>query len=159
MAIVIRGKSKCPLCGKLIEEGQEIESFSPFVANELDPLYMFTDGAFHSTCFYNHPLAEKAQARWAEIVERNGRGKRLCVVCKREIKHPDDYFTIGHLVEDRNHSLYRYNYCEAHRSCLPRWSELPYVYKLIEDLRESGTWEGPTLDRLLSELKGSRIFT
>lgn len=153
MAVIIEGKTVCPLCGKTINEGQEVVAFSHFVPNELDPIWMFSDGAFHATCFYEHPLAEKAQARWREIIERLSPGSRFCVVCKKEIKDWQDYFTLGYLVDDASHPLYHYNYTQAHRSHLSKWAELPYVYELIEDLRQSGTWQGDGLDRLSAELK------
>lgn len=154
MAIIVDGM-KCPLCGKPLEEWQQIVAFSPFVNNERDPLWVFSDGAFHAQCFLNHPLAEKAQARQKEILERLGPGNRFCVVCGREITDPDDYFTVGHLTEDENHPLYRYNYTQAHRSHLNTWSEMSYVYELIEDLKHTQTWRNAALDRLLVELRES----
>jgi predicted nucleic acid-binding Zn ribbon protein len=154
MAIIVDGMM-CSLCGKPIEKGQQIIAFASFVANELDPLWIFNDGAFHSECFYKHPLAEKAQARQKEVLEQLGPGNRFCVVCKRKIIDHDDYFTLGHLTEDERHPLYRYNYVQAHRSHLSKWSELPYVYELIVDLERSSTWRGNTLNRLLIELRES----
>lgn len=153
MAILIYGKTECPLCGKPIWEGQKVVAFSPFVDNELDPLWMFNDGAFHAGCFYEHPLAEEAQRRYQEIRKRHGPDNRFCVVCKREIRDPDDYFAVGHLVENVLHPLYRYNYIQAHRSCLPRWDELSHVYELLKDLKQSGAWQGQSLDELLAELR------
>lgn len=159
MAVIILGKSKCPLCCKLMREGQNLISFPHFVANELDPAWVFSDRAFHVECFQSHPLAEKAQTRYEEIMARSGPGNRFCVVCKGAITDPDDYFTVGHLVDDEHHPLYRYNYTQAHRSHLSAWAELTYVYKLIEDLKQSGTWQGEALDRLLTELSAAVPFT
>ena len=159
MAIMVYGKTKCPLCKKPIQEGQEIVAFSPFVSNELDPLWVFNDGAFHAECFYEHPLAEETLARYKEIREHHGPGNRFCVVCKREILDPDNYFAVGYLADDVFQPLYRYNYTQAHRSCLPRWAELPYFYELLEDLRQSGTWLGKSLNELLAELRDVSSFT
>ncbi|MFL6286025.1 MAG: hypothetical protein ACJ74Q_23020 [Pyrinomonadaceae bacterium] len=159
MAILIYGKTECLLCGKPIYEGQEIVAFSPFVSNELDPLWVFNDCAFHTECFNEHPLAEEAQARYKEVRERHGPGNRFCVVCKKEIFDPDNYFAVGHLVEDVFHPLYRYNYMQAHRSCLPKWAELSYFYELLEDLRQSGNWLGKNLDEFLAELRNASPFT
>jgi hypothetical protein len=152
MAIIIRGKSKCSLCGAIIQEGQEVVAFPPFVPNELDPLWIFNDGAFHADCFYSHPLASKAQTRYKEIKAHTGPGNRLCAVCKKQIKDPDEYFTLGHLTGDESHPLYSYNYMQAHQSCLPEWPELPYLYEQVEKLMHSGTWEGRALERLLADL-------
>src|SRR5437660_6137761 len=100
MAIVIDGKTKCPICGMLIRQGQEIVPFPAFVSNELDDLWFFNDAAFHSACFHAHPLAEKAVGRLNEFRKQTGAGKRFCIVCEKEIYHPDDYFAVGHLVEE-----------------------------------------------------------
>jgi hypothetical protein len=153
MAIVIRGETKCQFCGKVIVEGQEAVSFPNFVANQMDPLSVFSDGAFHAECFHSHPLAQKAQGRYEEVLVRNGPGNRVCVVCEKEIIDPDEYFTFGHLIEDESGPVYRYNYVQAHSSCLPKWRELAYATTLIQDLKDSGTWQGKALGILLAELR------
>lgn len=159
MAIVIEGKTPCLLCWRVIEAGQEIVGFPAFVTNELDPLLLFNDAAFHEECFIKHPLAEKVLKRVEELRRRTGPGNRFCVVCGKEITNPDDYFTMGYLVDDPHHPLYHYNYTQAHHSHLPKWAELPYVYELIEDLKQSGTWRGETLDKLSDELRIALPFT
>jgi len=153
MAIIIRGKTKCHFCGTVIEEGQKVSSFPHFVSNELDPLSVFDNGAFHLDCFQNHPLAEKAERRYEEILQRNGPGDRVCVVCNKQITNPDDYFTIGHLTDDQAAPLYVYNYTQAHSSCLSDWAELRRVYELVNDLQLSGKWRGNALEAILLELE------
>jgi hypothetical protein len=153
MAIVIRGDTTCQFCEKVIEEGQEVISFANFVANEADPLRVFSDGAFHAKCFYRHPLAQDAQSRCAEVLARNGPADRVCVVCQKEIKDPDEYFTLGHLTEVQAAPAYRYNYTQAHSSCLPKWRELASVITLIQELKDSGVWRGNALDDLLTKLE------
>ena len=152
MAIIIRGKSKCTLCGKFLEEGQEVVAFSPFVGNELDPLWVFSDAGFHADCFHQHPLSGEAKARYENSLKRTGPHNRVCVVCKREIKDPDDYFTLGYLVSDRFHPLFPYNYTQAHCSCLPKWPECFHLYELIKDLAQSGDWRGNGLEQILTLL-------
>lgn len=153
MAIIVRGKTKCPLCGQLIKDGEEAVGFPNFVGNELDPLWVFTDGAFHAECFHTHPLSEKALERCDEAIKRNGPRNRVCVVCEKQITDPDEYFTLGHLTADEAAPLYRYNYVQAHSSCLPKWRQLTYVTKLIQNLKDSGTWQGNALGILLAELR------
>lgn len=156
MAIIIRGKTNCHFCGAVIDDGQEVTSFPHFINNELDPLSVFDDGAFHSECFRNHPLAEKARNRYEEILQRNDPANRNCVVCNRRITNPDDYFTIGHLTDDATAPLYDYNYTHAHSSCLPDWVELRRIYKLIGDLHSSGSWRGHALESILRELEEAK---
>jgi hypothetical protein len=155
MAIIIGGKTECGFCGAVIEGGQKAASFGSFVSNELDPLSLFNDGAFHMDCFRNHPLAEKAEERWAELQQRLGPGNRVCVVCDKKIEDPDEYFTLWHLIDDPAAPLYEYNYTQAHSSCLPHWSELRKVYKLLKDLQSSKSWRGKVLEKILPELEGA----
>ena len=153
MAIIIRDKTKCHFCGAVIQAGQEVISFPHFINNELDPLSVFDDGAFHLECFNIHPLAEKAQKRYEEILQRNGPANRECVVCKKQITNPDDYVTFGHLTDNSAAPLHDYNYTQAHSSCLQRWAKLPHVYELLKDLHLSGSWRGNALETVLLELK------
>jgi hypothetical protein len=153
MAIIIRGKTKCHFCGTVIKDGQEVRSFPHFITNELDPLSVFDDGAFHEECFDNHPLADKALKRYEEILQRNGPACRYCVVCKKQITDPDDYFTMGHLTDNPATQLYDYNYTHAHSSCLQQWAELRKVHKLVKNLHLSEYWRGQGLARILLELE------
>lgn len=158
MAIIIRGSSKCSLCGKVIEDGQDVVAFSPFVGNELDPLWIFNDRGFHRACFEAHPLAGEAQASFEKGLEQ-ARFHRFCVVCKKEIMEPDDYFATGYLTADASDPLYRYNYVHAHLSHLPGWPELPYLYELIKDMKEAGSYRGKALDRLEDEIRSALYLT
>jgi hypothetical protein len=105
-------------------------------------------GVFEST-----PLAERVLTRAGEAKSRTGPGRRVCVVCGKKITNYGDYFLIGHLADDPGHPLHRYNYVQAHRTCLPDWADLPSVLELIKGLKLSGTWQGDYLDRLSAELK------
>ena len=51
MAIVLRGKTECSICGKVILSGDEIVSTSHFIADKDDPLWRFSDSAMHHSCF------------------------------------------------------------------------------------------------------------
>src|SRR5438034_11391672 len=64
MALLIRGKTKCSLCGQVITDGEEVMSFGPFVTNRRDPLLRYSDQSFHAAHFWRQPDAEKAMARW-----------------------------------------------------------------------------------------------
>ena len=155
MAIIINGKTKCDLCGALIGDGQKATSFAHFISNERDPLAIFNDGAFHSYCFRNHPLADKAQKRSEEILQRLAPNNRICVVCNELITNPDDYFTVWHLTDIPAAPLYDYNYTQAHSSCLPQWADLRKVYALVKDLHLSESWGGQALGIILLELESA----
>jgi hypothetical protein len=74
-------------------------------------------------------------------------------VCDRQIENPDEYFTLWYLVDDPAAPLYKYNYTQAHSSCLPDWAELRKVYRLIKDLQSSEGWRGKVLERILPQLE------
>lgn len=152
MAIFIEGM-KCRLCDRPIMKGQAMVSFSPFVANEVDPLFRFNDGVFHEECFEKEPLAELAEVRYAEVSEQSKPEKRRCRVCDKLIVDPDDYLPLGHLTDDTQHPLHQFNYTHLHRSCLGQWSDLQQLVDLVEKQMEAGAWRGSGIRWILKSLK------
>jgi hypothetical protein len=57
MALLIRGKTKCPLCGDTIEHDQEVAAFPAFLPSG-HPLGTFSDAALHKTCFQQDARSE-----------------------------------------------------------------------------------------------------
>lgn len=51
MAVIIRGKSKCSVCGKVIDERDQIVATSQFITDANDPLWKFSNTAMHKRCF------------------------------------------------------------------------------------------------------------
>lgn len=51
MAIIIPGKTLCPLCDDVITESDEIVGVPHFIADKNDPLWRYSDAAFHRACF------------------------------------------------------------------------------------------------------------
>jgi hypothetical protein len=152
MAIVILGKTVCPICNRVIEDEKQVVSFPPFVTNELDPLILFHDSALHEECFRRHPLATAATKRLEEMHDKTAPVSRRCSVCTRLIVDPGDYFTLGHLVTAENHALWPYNFTQFHRSCLPDWQDRVFVKSLLEELLSSGKWRGPAIRWVLDGL-------
>jgi hypothetical protein len=54
MALLIPGKTQCPLCGKVIEQGQATAGFPAFLGSS-HPLSRYSDAVFHADCFVNCP--------------------------------------------------------------------------------------------------------
>src|SRR5262245_42022327 len=108
MALIVVGRTVCPLCRRVIAAGDEYISFPAFIANKLDPLILFNDAAFHQPCFAKHPHAAAAISLLADFEARSGSAGRRCTVCKQPITDPDAFFTLGHLVSDRADPLYGY---------------------------------------------------
>jgi predicted nucleic acid-binding Zn ribbon protein len=153
MALLVRGVSTCPICGRVIEADDAVVSFPAFVANSKDPLHRFSDASFHERCIEQDPDGRRAQAVAHEVIDRLGPGHRACAVCSEEISDPDDYFTFGYLTSDSDRPAFAFNYVQLHRSHIGSWPELRAAIAALDDLRRSGEWEGPALGSLIEELR------
>ena len=152
MATFIPG-IRCAISGRSIGSASEAVMFPAFVANEADPLYIFSDAVIHADVFRTHPLAADAQSRFEEARQRTAPHNRQCFVCGQSITDPDNYVGLGYLVEPRSSSLGRFNYAHFHRSCLATWRGLPELIAELEKLDGSGAWKGEALKRLIAVLR------
>jgi len=59
MAIVVPG-ARCKICGKPMEQTDDLVGFPSFVVETDNPLNFFSDAAFHRNCLKEHPLADAA---------------------------------------------------------------------------------------------------
>jgi len=152
MAIFIPGMP-CAISGKPIMRVDDLVAFPPFVANEADPLYVFSDAVIDRDVFLSDPRADDVQVRYEEFRERTSPTNRICAVCGNRFTDPDDYLGFGHLVSDPRHPLHPFNYTQVHRSCVPRWDQTDRVLELLERLQVSGEWRGSALARLIDSLR------
>lgn len=148
---VINGITQCGLCGHSIRDRDEIISFWAFVSNQADPLWIFSDKAFHRSCFLANPYAELALSVYEDWLQKGS--NKICVVCHQIIVNPDDYIGFGLLTSDKNEDIYRYNNLHFHRQHVSQWVELPQAYHLLEAYQSSRKWIGDGLKRLLQELE------
>lgn len=58
MALIILGSTECALCGKVLQEGDEVTSLSP-IADKQHPLYQYFDAGLHKQCFENWDKKEE----------------------------------------------------------------------------------------------------
>jgi hypothetical protein len=137
-------------------KGQGLKMLPPFVANEADPLFKFSDGAFHEECFRLDPLSSKVGRRLDEMSERSNPSSRRCLVCSKVINDPDDFFSLGHLTDDPEDPLRQFNFAQFHRSCLPIWSNLTVVRNFAEKQVESGAWKGSAIQKLVDILRNAK---
>lgn len=128
-----------------MRSGDRVIVFSPFVANERDPLFIFSDGVFHEECVDQHPLGSTALAVHQETVERLAPSRRLCDACGCLIVDPDDYFTTGYLTSDPADPLHAFNFVQLHRSHFSVWPRMTELRRLLEEERARGRWQGATL--------------
>ena len=63
MALIIRGKTECPLCREVVSSDDDIVATSHFIGDPKDPLWQYSDAAFHRRCF-------AAWARRDEFIKR-----------------------------------------------------------------------------------------
>jgi hypothetical protein len=54
MAFLFPGKTRCPLCGNVIHEGDAVVAFPAFLGPG-HPLSRYSDAAFHGACFARCP--------------------------------------------------------------------------------------------------------
>jgi hypothetical protein len=71
MALLFRGRTRCPLCGQVIQEGDQAVMFAPMVPDPADPLHVFHDASFHAACFDAHPLSDAAEEGWGDRFSRD----------------------------------------------------------------------------------------
>src|SRR5579859_4065345 len=50
MALILRGKSKCSICGLTLESGQDIVLHPHFLTSD-HPLWKFSDSGMHRACY------------------------------------------------------------------------------------------------------------
>lgn len=155
MSIMIFG-TPCSLCGNPMLKGQKIKMLPPFIANEADPLWRFSDGSFHEECLLLDPLGGEIDRRVAEVVERTNPSKRQCLICGQVIDDPDDYFSLGHLTGNSESPIYKFNFGRFHLSHLHLWSELSSVCAFAEEQIKSGAWRGRGMEFIVEVLKSAK---
>jgi hypothetical protein len=155
MALLLRGKSECSLCGQIIkdEDIASVRLFPAYVLNELDPCFLFSDASFHETCVSKHPYGSYAIRRAEEWYSKVGPGKRKCVVCAEEVIDPDNYLLIEHLSDREGDPLRAFNYTHLHKSCIPKWGERLRFIELVNAAVVSGLLKSPYFDRLINEIR------
>jgi DNA-directed RNA polymerase subunit N (RpoN/RPB10) len=157
MATFIPG-IRCAISGRAIGSANEAVAFPPFIANEADPLHVFSDAVVHADVFRTHALAADAQLRLEEARQRTAPNNRRCFICGQLITDPDNYLGLGYLVENRSSPLYRFNYAHFHRSCLATWQGLSGLVTELEALDGSGLWKGEALKRLITALRSESVL-
>ena len=64
MALILRGKTQCSICGVVIKDGDPIVSTTHFIVDENHPLWRFSDSGMHKSCFLAWPLRETFVERY-----------------------------------------------------------------------------------------------
>lgn len=157
MAILLRGKTTCPICGMVIAEGDEAVLFPHFILNEDDPLYALSDTACHAACVDRDPLIASMLAASEAYLNNSGPGKRICAVCGNEVRDPDDYLFIGYLADPSDDPLGKFNYTHLHKSHVSGWEKAEEFLGLARAAIDAGRWRGKALLKIVQEVEASRI--
>lgn len=72
MAIVLRGKTQCALCGHIIQQSDAVRAFPAFIADQTHPLWRFSDAAFHSDCFEHWPERQRFLELLSDVLPSRG---------------------------------------------------------------------------------------
>lgn len=72
MALLFRGKTTCPLCFKVITKDDEVVGTTHFIADQGDPLWEYSDAAFHKKCFDAWEHRDEFLARYEEFRKKQG---------------------------------------------------------------------------------------
>jgi hypothetical protein len=151
MSIFIPGTS-CVICGQPINEGDKRKGFPAFVANEKDPLHIFSDANVHDACFVSHPLASEAEARLHQVQDSFKTENRISYISGKSITSPDDYLGLGFLTADKDDPLYELNLKHLGRAEIATWDRKQWLISELRRLQESGKWKGKALAWLIDEL-------
>jgi len=161
MAILLRGKSECPLCGKIIVEEEAI-LYTSFTSNAKDPLFMFSDAAVHTACNRHHKLGEKAMHYSEKAMFLTARVNRKCVVDQRLITDPDDHVFTCLLTSDESEELYDFNFITINRKNILRYSDRENFILAALKFNKEGKWGSISnfnfLDYLLTSFNFNKSF-
>ena len=150
MAIVILGKTRCPLCEKVLEPGQEVVGFPPIFANRREAISVLSDAAVHRACLMESRFADRAMSALAD--ERAHRATpRVCAICGLRIVRPEQLFAIGPMTQ-YGEPLARYDWFQAHRACLKDWPAVRELAATLERVSNSDEWDGPVLLGLVDQI-------
>jgi hypothetical protein len=97
VALVVRGKSTCTLCGGVLAKDDAIVGLPPFLTPE-HRLWRFSDSAMHAACFAAsadkgevEELLERAREEWRARVTPEGRAERARILAEeRATRDRDD---------------------------------------------------------------------
>lgn len=149
MPIMIVGKSKCPLCGEIMNGATDnLVGFSPFIANMNDPLFIFHDGIFHEECVKAHPLFPSLMKRYNDK-RRISLKEKHCAYCHQgftmeEVVKRNDFWGVPY-ISYANPELEKFDYIELHKHCMSKYEYIHELYDALCKINSEGWWGGPIL--------------
>jgi len=81
MAIIIYGATECALCGKVINEDDDVVATSHFIGDTANPLWKYSDVGMHRQCFRTwdkrHEFVRLFNETFADTTFRDGTYHRM----------------------------------------------------------------------------------
>ncbi len=141
MSVLILGKTICPICKQVLNDGNNIFSFPAFVINTRDPLYYFSDASFHITCLNENPVAPLAKKYSELFVENLKPMYRKCIVSGEVITDYDNNIFVEYLTSNKENLLHQFNFIHIDKRNLYKWDKANQFKTGLINLIESGYWQ------------------
>lgn len=134
MSLILRNKTRCSICNKLILEGERIRSIPDFSYGLDSPYDFFSGKIFHEVCFISHAQSNNVLEHLDKIEEEYD--KKVCFISGEpitidNIKHPDNHIFVGYLTKDKGNPLFKYNNIHLNKRYLEFWKEKDSFKKLL----------------------------
>jgi hypothetical protein len=142
----------CKLCGNPITRAEDWRGFPPFVTNEADRLYEFSDSNLHIECFQRHPLAREAEHRLSLVRESSLLENRRSYISGKAITDHDDYIPMGYITANKSDPLYEFNLKHFSKSELKTWPKTTWLIEQLRRLASSGEFKGMAIVWLIDQL-------
>ncbi|MCP3883713.1 MAG: hypothetical protein GY701_35705 [Sulfitobacter sp.] len=153
MALLVRGRTRCVVCDRVVEDSDAAIALPAFVRDRTSELFRFSDGILHTACLETDSLAQRAARLAQETIDRLGPGSRSCEVCGEEVRDPDDYLTLGFLSDEAGSPASSLNWLQFHRSHLHLWEHLQAAIETLESLSVDKGWCEEDTVALVRELR------
>lgn len=134
--IVIRGKTECNFCSRVINKEDDVIMIPMIFENKKDDLF-FEEIVMHKTCFKKYPNNEVILQIYNELIHNN----KICSICNKKIINPDNYYKHNILTSDKSNLLFKYNNTEYHKDCYFNSQTREIVLKKIEEMKKENQWE------------------
>jgi hypothetical protein len=77
MALIIRGSTKCAVCGRVLAEGDDVTGLPHFSTGPSDPHWRYSDAGFHVQCWERLPERDAIESRIVELDRQRGYPSRF----------------------------------------------------------------------------------
>lgn len=141
MALIFYGKSTCPLCSKVLQQGDDVTGFAAFIPNTADPLYVFNDAGLHTACVKADKRGQLALEYMREYTSGGRPNERLCVVSGKPVNNPEDFIFIPLLTSDTGEPLFNYRFITINRRYLSEWKQREEFLLELRKFKDSGKWK------------------